>query len=211
MKLLNSQKDSLYKLIIKQGFNPEDFSWDQDSTLPTLKYNHDNFYFIFILDGTSGLAKYSPGHDFAIEDYGGITSWYKFEDKFIHWLNLLKRELSAELYWERLHTTNKGIGIEQEIPNDTFTASEIESITLKINNIKEDLKKLNISEEKLLSLDAKLDHLINLTNKLNKRDWLNLLIGALATEFISLTLSPELIQSIWEIVRFHFEFWLILP
>jgi hypothetical protein len=212
--LLETQKDSLFKIILNHEFNPKDFDveYTRDG-YPVVNYKYDNYYAAFVIseDVFSRYLYISPGKELAKESIDDLPNWEAYERGFSKWLVYLKRELNAGFYWDNISESQVKLKEGIEDLDQPMSEIELELIQVKFENIKKDLTKLQLSEDQLKSIETKLDHLEGMAKKLSRKDWLNLIIGTLGTHLISLSLPPETISEIWQVVRVHFEMWLVLP
>ena len=211
--LLSTQKDSLFKILVDSGFNPLDFSWENKG-FPALCYKYDNYYCKFQMsdDYLSRMVVFSPGNLIQEEYYAkNMDNWQAYENGFKIWLQNLKKELSAEFLWEKLQSESTKVSISNNIINDPFLPSEKDMIRLKFVSIKSKFRSLDLNEVQLNKIDEKLDHLLELTEKLDKIDWLSILIGSVAGLVLNLLIDQDTIRTIWEIIKNEFEIWLFLP
>lgn len=211
--LLNTQKDSLFKIIISQGFDPQDFTWD-NREISTIRYVKGQYFCRFQMtdDYLSRMIIYSPGSMLHEEYYGkDMINWQAYENAFIMWLTNLKRELNADSLWEKLRIEVSKITTRNNIDNEYFNQIEKDLIQKKLESIKVQVENLNIGSEKLDIINKKLDHLFELTEKLNKVDWLSILIGSIAGLILDLVITQDVVAKIWEIIKHEFEIWIFLP
>jgi len=210
--LLVTQKDSLFKILAQNGFNPKDFAWEKQDGIPTLVYRLDNYFcsFYISVNPYSRRVVYSPGKSLFKEDYHGrLDIWQSYEEAFKQWITNLKRESNAEFLWEKINDIS--MKIRKDITDEEFTPSEKEIIFQKFERIKSEIKDAGFKNDEYIKIENQLDHLLELTEKLSKRDWLGILIGSFASLILTLTLTPENVNTIWNIIKFHFENWFILP
>jgi hypothetical protein len=210
--LLVTQKDALFKILSENGFNPKDFTWEKQDGIPTLVYRFDNYFCAFYISENPFSRKVvcSPGKSLIKEDYhGSLDIWQSYEQALKEWLTNLKREKNAEYLWGKINDVS--VKIRQDINDEKFTSTEKEIIFQKFERIKLEIKNVGLKNNEYTEVKNQLDHLLELTEKLGKRDWLGILIGSFASLFLTLTMTPENVKTIWDIIKFHFENWFILP
>ena len=210
--LLNTQKDSLFKILVEEGFNPQDFKLE-DGGISILHYVKDNYYCKFQMsdDYYSRMIIFSPGTLLQEEYYAkDMVDWHAYEKGFRNWLANLKRELNADFLWEKLRSESSQIFISNNISNDAFLPYEKEMIHQKFESIMSQLKNLDLSHENLDIINEKLNHLLELTEKLDKVDWLSILIGTIAGLIVNLSITQDTVRTIWEIIKHEFQIWLYL-
>jgi|ERR1035437_1111456 hypothetical protein len=210
--LLNTQKDSLFKILVDEGFNPQDFKLE-DSGISILRYVKGNYYCKFQMsdDYLSRMIIFSPGTLLQEEYYANnMGDWHAYEKGFRNWLTNLKRELNADFLWEKLRSESSQILISKNISNEAFLPFEKEMIHQKFESIMSQLKNLELSHENLDIINEKLNHLLELTEKLDKVDWLSILIGSIAGLIVNLSITQDTVRTIWEIIKHEFQIWLYL-
>lgn len=210
--LLTTQKDSMFKILVDEGFNPQDFKWE-DRGFSILRYVNGNYYCKFQMsdDYLSRMIIFSPGTLLQEEYYAkDMGDWHAYEKGFKIWLTNLKRELNADFLWEKLRSESSQILISQNITNDAFLPYEKEMIHQKFESIKSQLENLELTQENLDMINEKLNHLLELTEKLSKVDWLSILIGSIAGLMVNLSITQDTVRTIWEIVKHEFQIWLYL-
>ena len=93
---------------------------------------------------------------------------------------------------------------------DRFTESEILLIKEKINQVKLGLKSIGLEENQISKLNEKLDNLTELTKTLTKINWVEILIGTLISQILSLQIPLDKAEQVWTLVRNAFTNWLLL-
>jgi hypothetical protein len=209
--LLNSQKDSIFKIIVNEGFNPHNFKWE-DHGISILKYRDTTYYCKFQMsnDPFARMIIYSPGSTLQEEHIGRLNAWKDYENAFKLWLFNLKRELNSDFLWDRLRSESSKYSFSEDLTNESFSPYEKKIIHEKFESIKLQLSSLEIDTDSLSKISEKLDHVLELTEKLNKVDWLSVLIGSMAGLFLNLAITQDTVRSIWEIIKHEFEIWLYL-
>ncbi len=218
MRLLPTQKNDIFDIIIDEGFNPKDFkfseeSLSQDEIVTYLKFKNTKYYFMFRrVDNFYYEAQYSPAErslEFQEKVRGG---WKQFSIRIKRWLRHLKRETNTVDKWE---TFKKGLQLipfsfDTNNKTENFSKDELKLIALKIDSVKHEIIKLQLPSDTIKQLNAKLDSLDKKADKLSKTDWKALFIGTIFTIIFNLAIPPETAKTIWEIIRQAFKHY-ILP
>ena len=218
MRLLQTQKNDIFDIIIDEGLNPKDFKFSEeeysnDEIVTYLKFKNTEYYFMFRrVDNSYYETQYSPAErslEFQEQVRGG---WKQFSIRIKRWLRHLKRETNIVDKWE---TFKKGLQLIQfsfDTNNKTenFSKDELKLIALKIDSIKHEIIKLQLPSDTIKQLNAKLDSLDEKADKLSKTDWKDFFIGAIFTIILDLAIPPETAKTIWEIIRQAFKHY-ILP
>ncbi|MBI6120896.1 hypothetical protein [Salegentibacter maritimus] len=210
MKLLTSQKNSIYDLIVKNGLSPSQFKFSKsankynyDGFATNLEYKNDEFYFSFQTAENSEndhYAIFSPGDDVYFEEFFS-RSWNSQLAVFSNWLRYLKREITVPDKWKVLHDQVDHLDLKIDQDNDKFSAKEFIELTNRIIELKESLNKIDLLPEQLEIINSKLDHLNKTAEDLGKFDWKSLFIGTIVNTVIQLNLTPENAQLLWSTIK----------
>lgn len=198
MKLLISQKDSLFKIIENsEHFSPNQFEIFErknggihDSRI---KFKNSNYYFLFCNDRDySGFfLNYSPGEEKFLE----ITSNLNFNHAiahFIKWLINLNREITSPNLWTKFESQISEIALNFGFDNSKFTFSEYQDLNSKINLMITNLSTIKFeTDEQLKGIQINLEHLLTLAENLGKFDWKNLFVGTMISIIIQLEVNKE--------------------
>lgn len=210
MRLLKSQKDTLYDLIERNGLSPFQFEFvesnskmTQNKICTTLKFKDSDFFFTFETIGNSEqphYSIYSPG-EFNYEDTHYPGYWHPQFQKVNDWLVYLKREINTPNKWERLKTEMAEIIMTSNSDNSKFTASEFEDLNTKIVTLKMGLQSIGLLPEQLSVFNNKLDYLVSQAKDMNKFDWKSLFIGTVISIIIQLSVTQENARALWNLIR----------
>jgi|SRR6185436_2287490 len=218
MKLLQTQKNDIFDIILDEGMNPSDFKFSvefesRDEMVTYLKYKETKYYFQFRnIDDRHWITSYSPsGRSLEVTEkyFGGWKGYISITRK---WLKHLKREVNATDKWEAFAKELHHIPFAFDSNNEgeKFSSDEIKLLDLKIQTVKKEIKKLELPKETIKQLNAKLDSLNEKVDKLSKTDWKELFLGAVISTIFNLAIPPDSGKSIWEIIRHTFKQY-ILP
>jgi hypothetical protein len=213
MKLLISQKDKIFDLIESAGLAPSQFEFiegpssnAQGQIKTILNFKNSDFYFVFengvnTLD--SHYAIFCPGKEsFVKHEYPG--GWEGQLGYVASWLASLLREIYSPNKWERLKHEIAGMKLSFENDQDKFSVSEFEGIQSNVLRIKQGLGSIGLQEEEIKIINQKLDHLTEMAKVLNKFDWKSLFVGSIASIVIQLSITPEHIKAIWDLMKISF-------
>jgi hypothetical protein len=206
MKLLTSQKDTLFDLIEKKGLSPSQFSFSDKSSKfrpgqsPCLKFNNSEFYFTFDSKDNKYYSIYSPGNDKFVDEAAPIT-WDNQLYYFKEWVAYLIREISAPNKWERLKKELEEISINFDSSEDKFSFQEYEELKTKVAFLKQNISTVGLAINQAQAINAKLDHLTELAKDMNKFDWKSLFIGTIMSIIIQLSVTPDNAKTLWTLIR----------
>ncbi|ENA1796347.1 conserved hypothetical protein [Flavobacterium psychrophilum] len=208
MKLLTSQKNSLFELIQKVDF----FSHNQFELIEKditgvfnthieYKANKD-FYFRFIDSNyvNSMFVNHSPG-DQQIMDSSSKISWDETLSIFYNWLYYLQREVTSPNLWQQFKTEISEIKYINNFSNQKFSFSEYTEISEKIDVLKNSLSSIPLILNQQNEIILRLDHLSETAKELGKFDWINLFIGTIISVVIQLNVTPENANAIWDLIK----------
>lgn len=208
MKLLTSQKNSLFDLIQQVDF----FSHNQfeliekhisgvSNTHIEYKANKD-FYFRFIDSNyaNSLYVNYSPGEE-QIMDATSDIGWNKTLNIFENWLYYLQREVTSPDLWQQFKTEISEIKYINNFNNQKFSFLEYTEISEKIDVLKNSLSSIPLILNQQNEIILRLDHLSETAKELGKFDWINLFVGTIISIVIQLNVTPENANAIWDLIK----------
>lgn len=215
MKLLTSQKDSLYDLIEEFGLSPLQFSFlESPSSIGSIDlatnliYNNQKFYFSFESHPNRTETHYSifcPGtNTFEEKMYTG--DWQSQLKYFRLWLRNLKRELETPNKWDRLmfEAQNLSLNDNSSVRENKFSIDEFEDLKNKVKLLKGNINALELETSQIQAINSKLDHLIEMAKTLSKFDWRSLFIGTVMSIVIQLNVTPENATALWSLIKSTF-------
>ncbi|HBB86217.1 MAG TPA: hypothetical protein DC047_01215 [Blastocatellia bacterium] len=203
--LLKSQSNQILEAIRAAQCDPAEFEWQdtqgQQSGMTVSKLVHTpsgTYYFTF--DNYQGFySKWSPGAQ-TVTDQNGTGNWSAQLQWFREWLSYLKRETESPDLWTEI---SKGARIlesaaSSETSNAPFDAGEKANILKGLNEIKQYLLTAHKIDPELV--ESRLEYLIESSERLGRKDWLNLLVSVLVSIIISAALPPESTRELFRFV-----------
>ena len=199
-RLLRSQSNLIFLKLKEAGFNLSEFNWEtfeiDGKTGPRLVHKPTGYFIHFSLKPTdyfvSYRVTYSPGdHHSIVNSNSLLPSW---EPNLFSWIDNLKEELETPDLWEELRKEST-ITDATNIPNELnlqFLPDEITRIRISVEGIYEHLiqtQQLNEAQNKYVK--QRLDYLVDSSNRMGKKDWLNLGLGVLVSIILYLSLPPD--------------------
>lgn len=210
MKLLISQKDTLFEFIERAGLSPAQFDFQETSgyfsveeMATRLIFKNSEFYYSFETypnSLTSHFAIFCPGRS-AHTEQENPGSW-NVQLKYVNvWLYNLVREINTPNKWDRLNKEIKGIGFNFENNEDKFTVGEYEDLKQRISTLQISINSIGLLPEHVEAINAKLDHLTDMAKEMNKFDWKGLFVGTIIAIIIQLNVNPENAQVLWTLIK----------
>jgi hypothetical protein len=199
--LLKSQANRLFEAIQDAGLEPTDFEWRDTTNLITyvifskLVHTPSGYYFTF--NNYSGFeSSWTPGMQ-TLSDSEYFEDWDSQVSAFTFWLEYLKRETESPDLWAAV---GEGAGVLEtaasaDTSNVPFTAKEKAYIIGGINEIKEFLLTAHSVDPELV--ESRLSYLIESSERVGRKDWINLLISVLVGIVISAALPPEVTRELF--------------
>ena len=218
MRLLTSQKNSLYEIIERKGLSPSSFQFEEARSLEVLgevdTFLHFNQMFHFVFRSHSNqdiiIVEYSPGqHAFKRTEY--VSGWFDAQKHFTIWSECLFNELTQIDKWQRLNDELNQINITYSGEDDKFSASEYEELKTQMLFLKERIKQINLLPEQLIAIENKIDHLTVIAKSLSKFDWKGLFVGTFVSIIIQLGVTQENAKAIWDAIKLAFTKYFLLP
>lgn len=208
MKLLTSQKNSIFKIIQDNDFfSPNHFEIIESALMGEYKTRFEfkanrSFYFNFFdTDYVNKLyVNYSPGDEQLI-DTSKTISWNESLGHFENWLYYLHREITAPNLWEKFKNEISEIDYFNNFSNQKFSFTEFTEIAEKIDILKSGLSSIPLILNQQQEIIFRLDHLSETAKELGKFDWVNLFIGTIVSIIIQLNVTPENANAIWDLIK----------
>lgn len=218
MKLMTSQKDSIFDAIEDYELSPSQFELKeiQSKFVPGqiatyLTFKNSDFFFLFEtsqLSNASHYALFSPGTE-AFHETENTRVWKSQFVCFLRWLSNLVREIAAPNKWDRFQKEIESLDIAFKNDEDKFSASEYNDLQQKITLLKSRIITIGLSTEQSDAINSKLDHLTDLAINMNKFDWKGLFIGTIISIIIQLSVTPDNAKSLWEMIKQIFSSYLL--
>jgi hypothetical protein len=219
MKLLPSQKDKIFELIVESGLSPAQFiikddNYKDNNTIPNthtytgIFLTKTEYYYLFKNSGSSFLSERCPGND----TYFSIIKYSNWKDQiyyFSNWLETLHRELNTPNKWERLKYEIESFEVKFENGEDKFNIEEYEELKNNIKRLKEGLGSIGLSADQVKILNEKLDNVTEFAKTFSKFDLKAYFIGTVTSIIIQLAIPPDNAKTIWLIIKSIFNTFLI--
>lgn len=213
--ILKREKFETMNIVVKLGFNPNDFEWQTSSSRVTrnlevsvLAYKTTAFFFAFDYVKIDYLGKFlnrwsvrSPGwHE--PEDGRFEGSWQSQEGYFYDWLDLLKKEIATPDVWSNFASENAFHNILplSEEENRPFTQEEMRVVSTHLRQIEQNIIKA-ISSKHLAdsqseknvkeTIQRQFEYLDNAAQRVGRVDWKNLVSNSIVTIVISAIFAPD--------------------
>ena len=214
------EKNRVFEYVKGSGLDPADFSWSEitfeeySMGLPDpciasqLRYKLDDFHFIF--GNYSVLA--SPGQNKRVEHIPHRLEWGIKQRELVYWVRRVKENAEAPDLWASVGQEKvlANAVSSANVNNRPFDESERNLIHAKLDELKAYL----LGAQQFYSVQAsfierEFAYLREASERLGRKDWLNLLLGGLMAMAITLALEPEkakgllalaatAFQSLWE-------------
>lgn len=202
--LLKSQANQVFEAIKNAGLEPSDFEWQDAesfysaSVVSRLIHKPSGYFFSF--DNEDEFrSQWSPAEQ-TKWDLGTDSSWTSQLDWFVHWLTYLRREIESPDLWGAISSGAQVLesAASADTSNAPFTNEEKAYIVEGINEIKQYLLTAHNLDPELV--ESRLNYLVESSERVGKKDWLNLLISVLVTIVINAALPPEATRELFRFV-----------
>jgi hypothetical protein len=212
MRLLTSQKNTLYDAIITVGLSPLSFEFNEINSKDmyfineevidtTITFKNTDYYFTFKSNIREFYVLYSPGSE-QLNHMASVRSWLGAFNEFDGWLKYLKRESQQTDKWKELLDFSRDYIIDNN--NDQLNArfSYDEIINIQSNTVvaKEKIKTLPLQQSQIDEINSKLDYLVEKAKDHTKIDWKNLFVGTLIQTIFQLSITPDLMHKVWHYI-----------
>ena len=203
--LLRSQSNQVFEAIAANGWQATDFGWQDvpgpSSRKQVSKLIHKASGYFFLFDNAIGgfYSKWSPGNETLVAE-GNASGWPNQMHYFGLWLSYLRREIESPDLWAAI--SSEGRVLESAASADTsnipFTAEEKAYILKGLLEVKEYLLNAHRLDPELV--ESRLSYLVESSERVGRKDWLNLLISVLVGIVISAALPPEVTRELFRFV-----------
>jgi hypothetical protein len=157
------------------------------------------------MTSSENTFKFSPGHQSEFT-YGTGLSWDYHLAMIREWLKNLKREISVVDPWAELAGLGSPTASNLVDPDARFAPDEIRIIHAQLDSIAAELERLEIgSSSEREAVRKSFDHLKGATERVGKKDWYLMFIGAVGTMVMEKIIASDTARSILGLVgnAFH--------
>lgn len=203
--LLKSQANQLIEELRRAGWNPSEFRWEDtasinftDQPISQLTHSQSGYYFAF--DNIHGgfFSKWSPANE-KQNEMSGAESWNDQLSEFKKWLGYLRREVESPDLWSAISQESEiAEAASSDESNTPFSTEEKAYILSGINEIKQYLLTAHKVDPELV--EARLNYLAEASNRVGRKDWINLLLSVLVGIVIQAAMPPESIRELFRFV-----------
>jgi len=156
------------------------------------------YYFVFD-NVIEFVSKWEPGAQ-TLVDSNYSANWEDQFDWFRDWLTYVRRETESPDLWRAISKEAEVLesAASAGASNALFTAEEKDYIVEGINEIKQYLLTAHKLDPELV--ESRLNYLIESSERVGRKDWINLLISVLVGIVISAALPPETTRELFRFV-----------
>lgn len=205
--LLKSQENDVFLAVRASGLDPSTFKWemkkseaDRSNLVSVLIHKPTEYWFMFDMGDDGHLCTYSPGEDTLFGgEYPG--TWPNQMAYVRNWLGYLKREAEAPDLWAMLGEENALSAAASPEPydeNTPFTSVERKRVEATLSEIRSLLTASHsFSSEKLEQIDSRLAYLEAASERLGRKDWLNVAFSVVTNIILTVALPPDAARNIF--------------
>lgn len=203
--LLKSQANQVLEELRNAGISPLEFKWE-DTNSPNYGAKHvvsklvhapSGYYFIFDNVGEF-RSVWSPGME-KEQQRANSSSWNGQVKHLKEWLRYLKREVESPDLWSAIFQESELIeATSSDGLNTPFNPQEKKYILSGINEIKQYLLNAHKLDPELF--EARLNYLAEASNRVGRKDWINLLLSVLVGIIMQAALPPETTREVFRFV-----------
>jgi len=162
--------------------------------VPRLVHVPSGGWFLFDLRAGNHSCRFSPGGETLVEEQypGDWTNQFHYVRQ---WLRHLKREVEAPDLWAAISRETAlvlGAGVAGDAANTPFSSSERQRISASLGEIREYLVATQqVSGARLAFVEERLRYLEDASGRMGRKDWINVVAGALINIVVGAALAPE--------------------
>jgi hypothetical protein len=220
--LTKLQKNAVLEAIQKFQFDPAEFDWAEvvsEEWAATSKFHymasnlvHRGTGYYITFGGVSQIC--SPGHGRKVESERHSNIWENQMRRLEEWLYRLRKEVDAPDLWAAVGKERElSEAASSHLENKPFTVAEKSEIAAKLGELKHYLlsgQQFQIAQTKYI--DEQFRYLRESSERLGRKDWLNIAFSTLINLAVTLALPPEratgllqlagsLLKSLWHEVH----------
>jgi hypothetical protein len=214
--LTRIQKNQVLQLILGYGPPPSDFQWTEKQQeeasgsyrVSVLTHRPTGYFAVF---GAHSITV-SPGIKTKVEKFWHEDDWANKTNICTHWLVDLQEEVTAPDLWATIGQEKalSTAASSASLDNRPFTAAEQSLIATKLAEIKAYLLEGEQFDHKQAeTVEREFAYLRESSERLGRKDWLNIVLGGLFGLAVTLALDPEkargllrlagtVFQTLWE-------------
>lgn len=203
--ILRSQANQILQILEAGGWRAADFEWEEVpsrtfimNNVARLRYRSSGFFFTFDSNGSDKFyVKCSPWAE-TVEGFLDAKSWNGQIDLFGRWLNYLSREITSPDLWASISQEANLIESAADDVNTQFTAEEKSYILSGLDEIKQYLLTAHKIDPELL--EGRIKYLIEASERMGRKDWINILVSVLISIVIQTAFSPAATRELFGFV-----------
>lgn len=207
--ILPSQKNELLRLLTDKGFAPSEFKWEEDPApgedgfLPVKLIHQPTGFFCRFKAARSGSGKpfteieYSPSEDGSVKREG-VSSSYGWNVTVQMWVDALRNELDTPDLWTVSSQQNSVVSATATASDNTpFNTIERAQVVLFITEVRNYVQaNAGLSTDKLNVVLEKLSYLEAASERLGRKDWMNLFLGVILSTAIQVGMEKSAFQDL---------------
>jgi hypothetical protein len=206
--LLTTQRNALFQIVRDDGFNPEEFKWENvygtgrlPDRFPKLVHLPTGYYFtIFPKSGDLFAGERSPGNA-TIREATGPLPWNRFCFVFKYWLGFIRRETEHPDYWTFQPPSELLPSLAVSAPNNSFTKHEQDRLAASIDEIRQGARTIAaLSESQISTLNSVLAYASESSQRLGRKDWTNAFLGGYMSWVITSAMSSAAAQTVFDFI-----------
>ena len=200
--LKRSEKNAVLNFVTEGGLDPLAFQWSEKKRWETFGLEGVQVMVSILTHGSTGYyivfgaasVEYSPGHQKKVEWHEHYNEWASKGETCRLWIKVLRKELDAPDLWASIGQEKalSTAASSAHLDNRPFTAAEQTLIAAKLDEIKGYiLEEQQLTADQGETVERELAYLWESSERLGRKDWLNVLLGALVSLAIGLALDSE--------------------
>ncbi|HEY5476888.1 MAG TPA: hypothetical protein VIK11_09240 [Tepidiformaceae bacterium] len=209
--LLESQKNDVFQLVRRYGFDPGQFEWHVTTvpggyTVDRLDHRSPRDYFFafdIIPNRDSYLAGleddrksyFSPGPEQA-RAAGTCYGWTAQLGHVEMWLSALRREVDTVSLWDTLGSETTRLMAEANLSNRSLTKDERQLIEVQAQQVRAFLRANVDDHETLARVEKKVDELVDASKRLGIKDYAMVSLSLLLTMAVQAAFTGQQAQEL---------------
>jgi len=212
--LTKAQRNVVFRKVVALNIDPGEFEWVveksqdvSDSLVSLLRHPVTGFYFRFDILS----FRYSPSVGGRAEVpviHAAGWDWEDTDRRLDAWLKALKPEIEEPDLWdavkkEKLLYQAATAGTTENRP---FTISEQAFISEQLKSIQASIVTAHqLSEEQIARLEAGIKYLKESSERMGRKDWINVAIGTVVSVAVGAAFAPEAAGDLLQMVTSSFQ------
>lgn len=199
--ILRSHANDVFNAVRAAGLDPTDFVWEITSSsnrsedqVSILRHRSTGAYFTFdFAYGDEHRCQYYPGGEGPFPRKESTTTWLGQLEAVKSWLSIVAKEAAPDLWATAAGEPNLTASAMDDTEDNTlFSEDERVRISQSLNEILDYMRTAHqLEQHQLAAIEGRLRYLQQASERLGRKDWINMAIGVLTSIVVQVALPQD--------------------